>query len=263
MRRNKFIFVPSLFTVLNMFSGFLAILNAMNEAYIQSAWFIILAAIFDSLDGAMARLTKSASEFGVELDSLADVISFGVAPSILVYKFYFHEFGEIGIFLSSLLMIFGAMRLARFNVELVGFDKEFFKGLPIPSSASTVASYIILFYNSENGMTNLEKYALIPMVIALSLLMVSSIKYDTIPKLSLKSIKQSPIKFLYFYLGLILAIITKGKIIFPWFVIFILFGAIRSLINTFKPALGLAGTTNYQDEDENDSLPDDFQNFDI
>jgi len=256
MRKNKFIFVPSLFTVLNMFSGFLAILNAINEAYIQSAWFIILAAVFDSLDGAMARLTKSATEFGVELDSLADVISFGVAPSVLVYKFYFHEFGEIGIFLSALLMIFGAMRLARFNVELTGFDKEFFKGLPIPSSASTIASYIILFYNSETGMTNLEKYALIPMVIALSLLMISSIKYDTIPKLSVKSIKSSPVKFLYFYFGIILAILTRGKIIFPWFVIFILFGAIRSLINTFKPVLGLAGT-NSSEEDE------DLQDFDI
>ncbi|MCS7229784.1 MAG: CDP-diacylglycerol--serine O-phosphatidyltransferase [Candidatus Kryptonium sp.] len=250
MRKNRFIFVPSLFTVLNMFSGFLAILNAINEAYIQSAWFIILAAIFDSLDGAMARLTKSATEFGVELDSLADVISFGVAPSVLVYKFYFHEFGEIGIFISSLLMIFGAMRLARFNVELVGFDKEFFKGLPIPMSASTVASYIILFYNSETGMPSLQKHALIPMVIALSLLMISSIKYDTIPKLSIKSIKSSPIKFFYFYFGVILAILTRGKIIFPLIVIFILFGAVRSLINTFKPVPGLAGTTP-SNEDEN------------
>ena len=92
MRKNKFIFVPSLFTILNMFSGFLAILNAMNGAFIQSAWFIIIAAIFDSLDGTMARLTKSATEFGVELDSLADVISFGVAPSVLVYKFYFQSY---------------------------------------------------------------------------------------------------------------------------------------------------------------------------
>ncbi len=260
MSRKKFIFVPSLFTVLNMFSGFLAILNAINEAYIQSAWFIIIAAVFDSLDGAMARLTKSASEFGVELDSLADVISFGVAPSILVYKFYLHEFGEIGIFLSSLLMIFGAMRLARFNVELVGFNKEFFKGLPIPSSASTIASYIILFYNGEMGMSNLNKYALIPMIIALSLLMVSSIKYDTIPKFSFASLKSSPIKFLYFYLGIILAILTKGKIIFPWFVIFILFGAIRSLINTFKIVPGLAKASLPGEEtDENEN----FEDFDI
>jgi len=256
MKRNKFIFVPSLFTVLNMFSGFLAILYAMSDLYIQSAWFIILAAIFDSLDGAMARLTKSVTEFGVELDSLADVISFGVAPSVLVYKFYFHEFGEIGVFLSSLLMIFGAMRLARFNVELVGFDKEFFKGLPIPSSASTVASYIILFYNEETGMPNFEKYALIPMVVALSLLMVSSIKYDTIPKFSLKTLKTSPVKFLYFYLGIVLAIITRGKIIFPWFVLFIIFGALRSLFNTFKPVLGLAGTKSTEEEDE-------FNDFDI
>jgi CDP-diacylglycerol--serine O-phosphatidyltransferase len=260
MKSKKFIFVPSLFTVLNMFSGFLAILNAMNEAYIQSAWFIILAAIFDSLDGAVARLTKSASEFGVELDSLADVISFGVAPSILVYKFYLHELGQIGIFLSSLLFIFGAMRLARFNVELAGFEKTAFKGLPIPSSAGTVASYIILFYNSETGMSNFQKYALIPMIIALSLLMVSSIKYDTIPKLSIKTMKTSPIKFLYFYFGILLAILTKGKTIFPWFVIFILFGAIRSLINTFKPVLGFAGTSSSGNEDLNE---ENFQDFDI
>jgi CDP-diacylglycerol--serine O-phosphatidyltransferase len=251
--REKFFFVPSIFTILNMFSGFLAILNSINEYYIQACWFIILAAIFDLLDGMMARMTRSVSDFGVELDSLADVISFGVAPSVLLYKFYFHELGPAGIFISSFMMIFGALRLARFNVELVEYDKKFFKGLPIPSAASTIASYIILFYNPEFGMSGLEKQALIPLVIALSLLMISTIKYETVPKFCYSSFKNSPIKFIYVYGGIIAGILTRGKIIFPWFVLFILFGILRSALGSFKLAPRPAGPS-AEDEDEFDEF---------
>ncbi|MEE9186479.1 MAG: CDP-diacylglycerol--serine O-phosphatidyltransferase, partial [Bacteroidota bacterium] len=122
--------VPSLFTVLNMFCGLMSIIHASRGEYTMAAWLIILAAVFDSLDGIMARITKSSSWFGVQFDSLSDVISFGAAPAFLVYQVYFHTFGGPGIILSSILMIFGGLRLERFNVQVVGHDKEFFKGLP-------------------------------------------------------------------------------------------------------------------------------------
>ena len=131
--------VPSLFTVLNMFCGLMSIIYTGQQDYIVGGWFIILAAIFDTLDGIMARITKSASAFGIQFDSLSDIISFGAAPAFLVFAVHLHSLNGLGVILSSLLLIFGGIRLARFNVQLVGFDKEYFIGLPIPSSAITVA----------------------------------------------------------------------------------------------------------------------------
>ena len=114
--------VPSLFTVLNMFCGFLSLIQAARGDILQASWLIVLAAGFDALDGVMARITKSSSEFGVEIDSLSDVISFGVAPAFLAYTISLHEMGPLGILLSSMLMVFGGLRLARFNVQLVGHE---------------------------------------------------------------------------------------------------------------------------------------------
>ncbi|MBI4810331.1 MAG: CDP-diacylglycerol--serine O-phosphatidyltransferase, partial [Ignavibacteriales bacterium] len=127
--------VPSLFTILNIFSGFRSIIHSSQGDYILAAWFIILAALFDMLDGIMARITKSSSDFGVELDSLSDVVSFGAAPSFLIYSIHLHTIEGWGMLISAMPMIFGALRLARFNVQLIGYDKDFFKGLPIPAMA--------------------------------------------------------------------------------------------------------------------------------
>ncbi len=106
--------IPNLFTSLNMFSGFLSVISAANGNYNYAAWLILVAALFDALDGLVARLTNSSSELGVELDSLADIISFGAAPSFVMYKTYFYQFEAIGIVLSSLPLIAGGFRLARF-----------------------------------------------------------------------------------------------------------------------------------------------------
>ena len=97
--------VPNLFTAMNMFSGFLSIVNASQGEFSRAAWFIITGAVFDALDGLVARLTKSSSELGVELDSLSDIVSFGAAPSFLIYSAYLYQFETVGIILSSLLMI--------------------------------------------------------------------------------------------------------------------------------------------------------------
>jgi CDP-diacylglycerol--serine O-phosphatidyltransferase len=220
---------PSIFTSLNMIFGFLCIIFSSRGEFITASFCIIFAAISDSLDGIVARLTKSSSKFGVELDSLADVISFGVAPSALLYFIHFHSLDTIGIILSILPMLFGAMRLARFNTQLVGFDKEYFHGLPIPSAAITISSFVILFYNGTE-LTGLEKDFLIPLAVCMSLLMVSSIKYDTLPKFTKRDIYKRPFRFIIFIIGLTLMIVTSGKAIFPFFVFYILTGIIRSTI---------------------------------
>jgi len=214
-----------------MFSGFFSIISASQGNYIYSGWLIIIAAIFDTLDGFMARLTKSSSELGVELDSLSDVVSFGVAPSFLLYATYFHQFETYGIIISALPMIAGGFRLARFNVQLVGFDKSYFTGLPIPSSALTIVSFILTFY--KNGFGETESQFIIPLVLVLSFLMVSKVKYDTLPRFSISSIKKNPILYIAYLLAVIALILYNVKGLFFIFVFMIAFGIFRQIIKYF------------------------------
>jgi CDP-diacylglycerol--serine O-phosphatidyltransferase len=223
---------PNFFTAMNMVFGFLCIIYAGKEEFYMAAFMIVFAAICDSLDGMVARLTKSSSKFGVELDSLADVVSFGVAPSALVYYLHLHTLGTWGIILSTFPMIFAAMRLARFNVQLVGFDKEFFYGLPAPGAAITLSAFVIFFYN--DGVPLFQKNLLIPLTFCLSLLMISTFRYDTFPKFSKKSIVKSPLKFIIFVIGFILIFVTKGKALLPLFAIYLLSGIIRMIIKISK-----------------------------
>jgi len=218
--------VPSLFTVLNMFCGFMAIIHAGREEYVSASWLIILAAAFDALDGIMARITKSSSEFGVEIDSLSDVISFGAAPAFLVYKSHLHLLGGIGILLSSLLLVFAGLRLARFNTQLVGFDKDHFVGLPVPVSAMTVASFVLNFWSEVSGFGN-TGVLLTPLVVMLSLLMVSKVKYDTLPKISARSFRKEPWKYVFLCLAIIVVFVTGGGAILPLFLLFITLGLVR------------------------------------
>lgn len=220
--------VPSLFTVLNMFCGFLSIIYASKGDVMQASWLIILAAGFDALDGVMARITKSSSQFGVEIDSLSDIVSFGAAPAFLVYQVHLHTLEGFGILLSSLLMVFSGLRLARFNVDLVGFDKDHFAGLPTPASALTVASFMINYWSITTGLggaANLLPY----LVVVLSILMVSKVKYDTLPKISRRSFQREPWKFVFLGLAIVVVFVTAGEAIFPLFVLFIALGIVRYL----------------------------------
>jgi len=223
--------IPNLFTAMNMFSGFFSIISASQGNFIYAAWLIIVAAIFDTLDGFMARLTKSSSELGVELDSLSDVISFGAAPSFLLYSTYFYQFETFGVIISSLLMIAGGFRLARFNVQLVGFEKKFFTGLPIPLAALTIVTFILSFY--KNGFGKIESEFIFPMIIILSFLMVSKVKYDTLPKISISEIKRNPFLFLFYFIALIAVIFYSVKGLFFIFVFMIAFGIFRQIFKYF------------------------------
>jgi len=120
--------VPNLLTLVNLFSGFAAIVYFAGGDFKRGALFILIAAIFDMLDGLVARLINAASEFGAELDSLCDVVSFGVAPSFMLYKMFFYQFSEFGILIAALPVLAGATRLARFNIQLRNLeDKIYFK----------------------------------------------------------------------------------------------------------------------------------------
>ncbi len=227
--------IPNLFTAMNMFSGFLSIVSASKGEFLYAAWLIIIAGIFDALDGAMARLTKSSSELGVELDSLSDIISFGAAPSFLIYKSYLFQYDTLGIIISSLLMLAGGFRLARFNIQLIGFEKSFFKGLPIPSSAITVASFCLAFYKPPDGYPETFANIIIPMILVLSYLMISRIKYDTVPKFRLNELKERPY-FIFLLLCAVcfLVLFTFTQALFLMFVFIIVFGIFRHIFFLIK-----------------------------
>jgi CDP-diacylglycerol--serine O-phosphatidyltransferase len=216
-----------------MFCGFMAIIDASSGEFIKAAWLIILAAGFDALDGVMARITKSSSEFGVEIDSLSDVISFGAAPAFLVYQVYLSQLGATGILLSSLPMVFGGLRLARFNTQLVGFDKDHFVGLPIPMSALTISSFILNFWREYTGLGTAASF--LPfLVVLLSLLMVSKVTYDTLPKISRKAIEKEPWKYIFLALAVIVVFLTGAGVMLWLFLLFILIGLTRYLGNAAR-----------------------------
>ena len=219
--------IPNLFTAINMFCGFLSILSASEENYNYAAWLIFIAAIFDALDGMVARLTNSSSELGVELDSLSDIVSFGAAPSFLLYKTFFYSMGTWGIIISALPLIAGGFRLARFNIQLVGFSKSFFLGLPIPSSALTIASFILAFFN--DGFSKPISDFIAPMILVLSFLMVSNIRYETLPKISVKSIKEKPYHFIFLIFAVVLVAFMYVKGLFLAFVFMIVIGIFRHI----------------------------------
>jgi CDP-diacylglycerol--serine O-phosphatidyltransferase len=217
-----------------MFCGFMSIIHASRGEFIPASWFIILAAGFDALDGVMARITKSSSEFGVEIDSLSDVISFGAAPAFLVFQLHLSTLDGIGIFISSLLMVFGGLRLARFNVQLVGFDKDHFVGLPIPMSALTVASFTQNFWNATRGLDPTAANILPWLVIMLSLLMVSKVKYDTLPTISRRTVRREPWKFIFLGLAVVVVFVSSGTAVFPLIVLFIALGIVRYIGSQVK-----------------------------
>jgi CDP-diacylglycerol--serine O-phosphatidyltransferase len=241
--------IPNLFTLANLFSGFSAIV-AISEGDINKAgMFIVLAGLFDVLDGTMARLTKSTSELGVELDSLCDAVSFGVAPSFLLYKTILFTLGPIGIFIASLPALAGVYRLARFNVQLAGFeDKLYFTGMPIPSGALTLVSYGIFI--APSGILPKELYVIITSAIIaiVALAMISTIKFDNLPRPTISSFKERPIIFILALIGLGIVIVSKGEYLFYVMSAYIAWGMIRGLLQ-------LIGNRVQQDQ-ERDTLED-------
>jgi CDP-diacylglycerol--serine O-phosphatidyltransferase len=133
-----------MFTVGNIFCGYLAIVHAMNGEFERAGFLILLATVLDFLDGKVARLTRSTSPFGLEFDSLADVISFGIAPAVLVHSWGLILLGRIGWTVSFIYVICNATRLARFNIQTAQTDKRYFVGLPVPAAAAVLAA--VVFY---------------------------------------------------------------------------------------------------------------------
>lgn len=184
--------LPSLLTVGNIYCGYVSIMRAMMGEYESAAVFILVAALLDALDGRVARLTGTSSEFGLQLDSIADVISFGVAPALAAFSWSLNSYGRLGWAVSFLFVICGAMRLARFNIQRTVPDRRFFVGMPIPAAAFIIATIIFVHPEppSEAGEPLLGGM-LLTLVLLLSLLMVSKMRYRSFKDLDLRA-RRSP-----------------------------------------------------------------------
>jgi CDP-diacylglycerol--serine O-phosphatidyltransferase len=223
-------FVPSAFTVMNMVSGYISIVMSGEGSFVAACWFIILASFFDTIDGFVARITNGTSDFGVELDSLSDLVSFGAAPAYLVYKFGLEGLpGITGICVSSLLMIGSGLRLARFNISMIGYNKESFSGLPTPAQALTVAGFVLWMSGDPVVPATLMQIFLAILSTALALLMVSKVNYDALPKPNAESFRQKPVQMALYIAAMFCVLLFHSKAFFLAMLLYILLGIARSL----------------------------------
>jgi CDP-diacylglycerol--serine O-phosphatidyltransferase len=219
LRKAMFV-LPNLFTCSSIFLGFYAMTLCAGDAspaqLNQAALSIFFAIFFDAFDGRVARMTKTQSDFGVELDSLADVVSFGAAPALLAYKWALAPLGFLGFFLSFAFAACGALRLARFNVLAQRGDKgssRFFVGLPIPLAAGTIVSLVIAHYRAYGAATEASTRLPIAVVVALlAFLMVSTVRYRTFKDVHLSTKSLAVFGFLCVS-GLAVGIVTRASFV--------------------------------------------------
>jgi len=185
IRHRGIYLLPNLFTTGAMFAGFYAITSAINGRFETAAISIFVAMILDGLDGRVARMTNTQSEFGVQYDSLSDMVSFGVAPALIMYLWAFESMGKLGLFAAFVHTAGGALRLARFNTQVEVADKRYFQGLPSPAAAAILAGglWISLEYGYQ---VESIKYVVLIFTISTGLLMVSNFRYSSFKEIDLK-----------------------------------------------------------------------------
>jgi CDP-diacylglycerol--serine O-phosphatidyltransferase len=230
-RQNKrgIYILPSIFTTFALFAGFYSIVASINGDYTLAAISIMVAMLWDALDGRVARLTNTQSAFGAEYDSLSDLVSFGVAPALLVYEWSLSDLGRIGWLAAFIYLTCAALRLARFNIQVGTADKRYFQGLPSPAAAGVIASMIWLkFWNFEYfdiGFVSLSYYIGIAITIICGLLMVSNVRYYSFKEFETK--KKASFRFLLLsVMSLILLLYKPNIVLFTGFFIYLLSGPI-------------------------------------
>lgn len=215
---NKKAVLPNFFTLTSLFLGFLAIIKISQGYFTTAAWFIIIATFCDSVDGKLARWSKSYSNFGKQFDSLADGISFGVAPAFLLYETSFGGVGMWGAIFCFIFILAGVFRLARYNVETSDYKKEY-KGLPIPVAALALATFFIMSQHFWDTVSMAK--VLLVLVPSLSFLMISSINFATIPSLRLQRNMRRNIKPITYYVGFACILYNPQVWFFPWTMVYI------------------------------------------
>ena len=218
--------LPSVLTTFGMFAGFYSIISSINGEFTIAAISIMIAMMWDTLDGRVARLTNTRSAFGAEYDSLADLVSFGLAPALLVYEWSLYELGRFGWLAAFVYLACAALRLARFNTQVGIADKRFFQGLPSPAAAGVIASMIWLkiwtFASFDSEVISLGYYLGAGITILCGILMVSNVRYYSFKELDSK--KASFRFLLLIVLSLIILMYKPNIILFTGFFLYLLSG---------------------------------------
>ena len=214
--------LPNLLTSASLFGGFYAIVASFDGEFWKAAIAIIVSAVLDGLDGKVARLTGTSSKFGVEYDSLADVVAFGLAPGILIFTWALRPFGRYGWLAAFLYVVCGALRLARYNIQVTTIESKRFNGLPIPAAALLVASTVLIFFSFGKGQEMAKHITVLVFVYLLAFLMISNVKYYSFKELNLS--QRMPFRLLVGMIFLLIAIAAE-----PPLMLFILsFGYVLS-----------------------------------
>ena len=224
--------LPSVLTTFGMFAGFYSIISSINGDFTIAAISILIAMFWDTLDGRVARLTNTQSAFGAEYDSLADLVSFGLAPALLVYQWTLYELGRFGWLAAFVYLACAALRLARFNTQVGIADKRYFQGLPSPAAAGVIASMIWLkiwtFASFDSDVISLGYYLGAGITILCGLLMVSNIRYYSFKEFDSK--KASFRFLLIVILGLIILVSKPNIILFTGFFVYLLSGPFITIV---------------------------------
>lgn len=239
-RRRGVYLIPNLLTTGNLFSGLFAILAVFNANYEAAAIAILVAIVFDMLDGKSARWTNSTSQFGVEYDSLADLVSFGVAPGLLVYSWALSANDMAGAAVMFAFVACGALRLARFNVTVAASESKYFTGLPIPAAASVVATLVIFDRHILRMGGQTKPVALLIMTLLLAFLMVSTVKYRSFKDLKFGG-GQHFDYLVWAILGLMLVIAWPQVMLFVLAGGYALLGPVEKGVSLVGKALGRRG----------------------
>jgi CDP-diacylglycerol--serine O-phosphatidyltransferase len=225
--------LPNLMTTLALFAGFYAVIAGMNGDFVAGAIAIFIAMVFDGLDGRIARMTNSSSAFGAEYDSLADMVSFGLAPALLLYQWALNDFGKLGWLIAFVFTAGAALRLARFNTQVGVADKRYFQGLPSPAAAAVLAGFVWLVETNQINTGFEGDFALI-FTLAAGLLMVSNVRFHSFKELNLRD-KVPFVTLLVIVLVVVVITLKPSVILFGLAFIYALSGPVMTLL-TLKRA---------------------------
>ena len=222
--------LPNLMTTANLFCGFLSVVFSIKGNFKMAAIAVVIAAVFDQLDGRLARLTHATSKFGAEYDSLCDLVSFGMAPAMLLYLWALEPFGRFGMMACFLFVACGALRLARFNVQVGVVEKNYFQGLPIPMAAGILTSSVIAFDDLGWAPTEWRADLLLVMVVVMAFVMVSNFRYRSFKDLDLKQ----RLPFRYLVAGLLVLVIVALHPEVMLFALFLTYGTLGAVFGILK-----------------------------
>ena len=230
--RRVVVVVPSLFTLFNLFFGIWSMVLASRGEFYRASWYIFFAGILDALDGRVARLSNTGSRFGAELDSLVDVVSFGVAPAFLIYALVFSNAGQAEWIFCFFYVMAAAIRLARFNVTQAGAAKAAFIGLPSPAAGMTLATYYPFTQTAvyQGALRGLPWHHLMQfLMILLTILMVSQVRYATVPRAGYRSVR-GLLGLATIVFTIVFGILEHDVFFFPLGIAYMSYGVLRAAL---------------------------------